>query len=86
VNGFFYSPFGWPYDSPVFFYSTPGFYYRHPLGHGFAGRGSQGRGFAGHGFHGGVAAPRLASGSQGMVLLEADSTLAAVADSNANSD
>jgi len=59
-DGFLYSPFGWPYYSPLFIYGTPGFYYGHPFARGFGGRG-----FAGHGFRGGVAAPRVGSGFAG---------------------
>src|ERR1700730_14594105 len=45
-NGMLYSPFGWPYYSPVVVYSAPGF--RYGYGRSF-GRGFVGRGFAGGG-------------------------------------
>lgn len=64
--GFFYSPFGWPYYSPVFIYAHPGFRYGYAphafvggglsaraYGGGFAGRAFAGGGFEGRGFGGG---------------------------------
>jgi hypothetical protein len=64
-DGYLYSPFGWPYYSPVFIYSTPGFYYGHAFRRGFAGRGFVGHGFVGHGFRGGGAAPHTGGGFAG---------------------
>jgi hypothetical protein len=65
-DGFFYSPFGWPYYSPGFIYAHPGFRYGYAprafvgggisaraYGGGLAGRGFVGGGFAGRGFGGG---------------------------------
>lgn len=54
-DGFLYSPFGWPYYSPLFLYRTPGFYYGHPFARGFGGRAVRG----------GVAAPRVGGGFAG---------------------
>jgi len=51
-DGFFYSPFGWPYYSPGFVYLAPGFRYG----------GLAGRGFIARGLTGGVAAPRFNGG------------------------
>lgn len=47
--GFFYSPFGWPYYSPVFLYAHPGFRYGYVPG-GFVAGGFSARAYGGGGF------------------------------------
>lgn len=55
--GFFYSPFGWPYYSPVFLYAHPGFRYGYAPGAfargGYAAGFDGGGGFGARGFAGG---------------------------------
>ena len=63
-DGYFYSPFGWPYYSPIFLYATPGFRYGYGYGRPYYGHAVAGRGFAGPGFRGG-AAPRTGGGFAG---------------------